>query len=111
MIPDQKARLGRMRFEARRENFIPLQGLLTMDPATFTSRANLSYDEAGTLLLYLYEHQLLKKFYDVYTAGYRKDSSGRDALEKVTGLKLSDLQKQWVEWLLTRKTAPRASGK
>ena len=110
MIPDQKARLGRMRFEARRQNFIPLTGLVTMDSAMFTSRANLSYDEAGTLLLYLYEHQLLKKFYDVYTAGYRRDPTGRDALEKVTGLTLAQLQKQWVQWLLGRTTAPRAGG-
>ncbi|HSU67950.1 MAG TPA: hypothetical protein VLJ39_13830, partial [Tepidisphaeraceae bacterium] len=79
MIPGDNWRLARVQAAARHDTLIPLDKLLKMNREEFTSRAELAYGEAGSLLLYLYEHQLLKKFYDAYTAGYAKDSTGRDA--------------------------------
>ena len=61
---------------------------------------DLAYGESSGLLLYLDERDLLRKFYDAYKESWPSDSSGKQALEKITGLSLPDLQKAWTEWLL-----------
>lgn len=108
-IPADTPRLGRVQAAARHDTLIPLDKLLAMDRAAFTARADLAYGESGSLVLYLYEHHLLKRFYDVYTAGYANDPTGRDALAAATGMSLTQLQKAWLEWLLPR-TPPADDG-
>jgi len=102
LLPNLTSRLRVVRQAARHGSIIPLAGLLAMDRDAFTSRANLTYPEAASLLLYLYERARLKKFYDAYTAGYAHDPTGREALEKTMGIGLSEVQKTWMDWLLDR---------
>lgn len=107
ICPADTWRLARVQAAAKHDFLIPLDKLLKMDRAAFTARADLAYGESGSLLLYLYDRQLLKTFYDAYTAGYAKDPTGRQALESVTKMSLEDLQKAWVAWLLPRAVPPR----
>ena len=102
IFPADTWRLARVQAAARHDNLIPLDKLLTMDRAAFNARAELAYGESGSLLLFLYDRQQLKAFYDAYTAGYAHDPTGRSALESTTGMSLPDLQKAWVAWLLPR---------
>jgi len=109
MIPADTWRLARVQAAARQKALIPIDKLIAMDRAAFTARADLAYGESGSLLLYLYDRQLLKKFYDAYTAGYGADRAGAVALAAVTREALPDLQHKWVEWLLARPVPPRSS--
>lgn len=102
MMPADNWRLARVQTAARHDSLIPLDKLLVMDRAAFTARADLAYGESGSLLLYLHERRLLKKFYDTYVASYANDSTARHALEATTGMSLGELQKAWVAWLLPR---------
>lgn len=107
MIPADTWRLARVKAAANHSTFIPIDALLKMDRAAFTARADLAYGETGSLLLYLYDHQLLKRFYDAYIAGFAHDPTGASALAKVTGQSLTALQKNWIAWLLARPVPPR----
>ena len=107
LLPADTWRLSSVQAAANHQSLIPLSSLLQMNRAAFTARADLAYGEAGSLLMYLYEHHQLPDFYHAYTAGYAKDPSGREALEKTTGMSLDDLQQAWVDWLLSRPSPPR----
>jgi hypothetical protein len=107
MLPADTWRLARVQAAVRHDSLIPIDKLIAMDRAAFTARADLAYGESGSLLLYLYDRQLLKKFYDAYAAGYVSDATGRHALEATSGTSLVDLQKAWVAWLLPRSVPPR----
>jgi hypothetical protein len=102
LVPADTWRLANVQAAAKHNAMIPIEKLVTLDRANFTARADLAYGEAGSLLLYLYEHQLLKKFYDAYTTDYSNDSSGIVALKAVTGVDSNDLQKEWMEWFMAR---------
>ena len=99
-----------MQAVAKHDALIPIEKLVKMDRAAFTERAELAYGEAGSLLLYLCEQHKLKSFYDAYAASYAKDPTGIAALNSVTGLSTSELQKEWIQWLLDQ-TSPSVPGK
>lgn len=107
MIPADTWRLARVQAAAKHDALVPLDQLLKLDRAAFTARADLLYGQAGSLLLYLYDHQLLKKFYDTYTATYAHDPTGGIALASVTGVPLAELQKRWISWMQTRPVPKR----
>lgn len=88
---------------ARRRSLVPLSKLLTMTPEEFVRRGRITYPEAGSLMLYLYERQLLRKFYDEYKSTYDDDPTGQAALEKVTGLTLAEVEARFSEWLSKRR--------
>ena len=106
LIPADTWRLAAVQTAARTHELIPLAQLLKLDRAAFTARATLAYGESASLLLYLYEHQMLKRFYHAYTSGYAQDPTGRQALESVTGKPLPELQDTWTAWM-RRRSAPR----
>jgi hypothetical protein len=96
-------RFGDLRFSASRKAVIPLERLIVMDQREFVKRPNLTYGQSGSVMLYLWEHKLLREFYDTYKSTYAEDPTGRAALEKVTGKKLPDFHSEWREWLAARK--------
>lgn len=55
-----------------------------------------SYVQGRWILTYLFYKGWLRAFYDEFKKS--KDSSGIDALEKATGRKLDEFEKDWVEW-------------
>jgi tetratricopeptide (TPR) repeat protein len=109
LIPADTWRLVRVQAAANHNNLIPIDKLVGMNRLMFTERAELAYGESGSLLLYLCERGLLKRFYDEYTRGYAVDSAGLEALTKTTGMSISSLQKAWVDWLLPRPVPVRTS--
>lgn len=54
------------------------------------------YVQGRWVLTFLVHQGLMRKFYDEYKAS--GDPSGIQALEKVTGRKVEDFEKAWVEW-------------
>jgi tetratricopeptide (TPR) repeat protein len=110
LIPHDNFRLTFLQNAARGHSLLPLAHLLKMKQPEFISRANLAYGESSSLLLYLYEHQLLKKFYDAYKTGFDTEPTGKAALEQVTGKSLDDLEKSWTTWMVHRTPPSLTTG-
>jgi hypothetical protein len=63
-----------------------------------------NYGQARYLCLYLQEQGLLKKFYDDFRAGAKRDPGGYKTLQSVLQEKdMSDFQKRWEAWVLGLK--------
>jgi tetratricopeptide (TPR) repeat protein len=99
-------RLPAAQAAARRRSLVPLEHLLKMTQGEFMKRPNITYTEAGSLMLYLRDSGRLRKFYDAYKETYDTDPTGRGALEKASGTTLAEFETAWVKWLLERPAAP-----
>ena len=112
LVPADSFRLNALQAAAKRGRLIPLRRLFEMDQKAFTANAvvDLTYGESGSLLLYLYEQGLLRKFYEAYKSRYDVDKTGPVALEQVTGKKLADVEVEWKAWMLKRTPPPLSTG-
>jgi hypothetical protein len=102
-VPHDPSRFETFPFAAKRKGLIPLERFVAMKQPEFVTRPNLTYAQAGYLMLYLWEKRQLKPFYETYKQTYEKDPSGRAALEQVTGMKLPELHEEWRVWLAARE--------
>jgi hypothetical protein len=110
LVPADNFRLTFLQRAAKSGRLIALEKLLSMKQGQFVARANLAYGQSSSVMLYLYEHDLLRKFYEAYKAGYDQDSTGRAALEQVTGKSLGELEKAWKDWMVARTPPPLHTG-
>jgi len=112
LLPGDSFRLEAVQAAARGRRLIPLSRLVTMDQKAFTVNAvvNLTYGQSASLLLYLYETGRLRGFYDTYKATYDQDKSGKAALEKVTGKKLPEIERDWRMWMMGRTPPADSTG-
>jgi hypothetical protein len=97
--PQVDLRLLPLQSAIRSEKTIPLARLLTLKPDAFTRQSELCYSEARYLLLYLHRQGRLSEWYETYKAGFRNDSTGKDALEKVLGKRLERIEEEWEDWV------------
>lgn len=102
-VPQDSYRLGHVQAAAKGNRLIPLARLLSMDHAAFLQNAMLAYAQAGSIMHYLYERQLLRRFYETYKATYDKDRTGKLALETVCARPLAQVEQEWKAWVLARK--------
>ncbi len=103
LTPKDNERLVRLQAEARQKKLMPLARLFKMDQKEFLGERVLQcYAESGSVMQYLYDHQLLRKFYDTFKATYAKDQTGREALEQTVGKPLDGFEEDWKAWMLTR---------
>lgn len=108
LVPADNFRLAFLKNAAAGGKLIPLQKLLDMEQPEFVRRANLAYGQAGSVMMYLYDLGLLRKFYETYKATYAEDSSGALALTKVSGKSVEAFEQAWGAWM--RKRTPPATG-
>lgn len=108
LVPRDNSRLGDLQRAARQKRLIPLDKMFKMEQREFVSPDNalLCYAESGSVMFYLYDTGLLRKFYDTFKETYAQDKTSKLALEKVTGKPLAEFEKDWKAWMLKR-TAPR----
>jgi hypothetical protein len=104
-LPDN-ARLPAAQAAARRKSLVPLARLVEMSHSEFLKRPNLTYTQAGALMLYLRDRGWLRNFYDLYKQTYDVDPTGRTALERASGMTLAKFEAAWVKWLTDRAQAP-----
>ena len=104
--PRDNPRFAALVFAAKRKALVPLERLVAMDQEEFVRRPNLTYGQSGYLMLYLWERNLLREFYDAYKLAYAEDATGRLAIEKVCGKSLPDVHEDWRLWLAARATTP-----
>jgi hypothetical protein len=110
MVATDNYRLWYLRAAYREQNLIPLEQLLTWDQQKFVRRANLAYGTASSVLLYLYDQDLLRPFYEAYKSNFEKDPTGRLALETVTGKPLPKFDKDWQAWMMKRQPPAENTG-
>ncbi|MCX7702786.1 MAG: PDZ domain-containing protein [Planctomycetota bacterium] len=102
--PKQNYRLSVVQQAVAAGNFIPLERFFRLNHQQYMQNASLCYAMSRSIMFYLWRNDLLVKFYQTYTEEeYGKDSSGRSAIEKVSGKKLDEFQKEWVEWVKNEK--------
>ena len=65
------------------------------------------YAQGRYLMVYIYENDKLKKWYDTYCETYQQDKSGKVAWEKVFGKSFSEIEQEWVTWMNGLKFEPR----
>lgn len=98
------SRTAELQRAGRTKHLIPLKELFKMEQREFVGeRAMLCYAESGNIVFYLYETQLLRKFYDTFKETYSQDKTGQLALERATGKSLDEFEKEWTAWMLKRK--------
>lgn len=110
LVPQDNFRLNILQNAAKRKALIPLKTLTEMKQSQFVAKANFAYGQASSVMLYLYEHGLLKKWYEAYKAGFDADPTGRTAIEKVTGTSFDQFEKDWIDWMTARKPVPMNTG-
>jgi hypothetical protein len=110
LVPADNFRLGMLQNASRGKKLIPFDKLLRMTQKEFVGRAHIAYGQAGSLMLYLYEKKLVRPFYDAYKDGFEQDPTGQSALEWVTGKTLAEVEKDWTNWMLSRKPPPSNTG-
>jgi len=104
-VPEHNGRLNALQRTIRRNRQVPLAELIKGSHAKFMEDPGASYSEVRYLMMYLYSKGLLRKWYQAYCDGYEFDETGRGALEKVLGMKLGEIEKDWHKWVLDQKPA------
>jgi hypothetical protein len=99
-------RLPAAQAAAWRRSLLPLARQLEMTQGEFMKRPNITYMQAGSVMLYLRDQGRLRKFYDAYKQTWAVDPTGRAALENASGTGLAEFEAAWVKWLLDRPAAP-----
>jgi hypothetical protein len=110
LVPKDNYRLGWLQSSQRMKRLIPLDKLITWKQQQFVANANLGYGEASSVMLYLYEHKLLRKFYDTFKANFDEDPTGKATLEQVTGKPIKEFEKDWVAWMMKRTPPAMTTG-
>jgi hypothetical protein len=78
---------------------MPWTKLFALAPDAFMDRGSGLYPQVRSIFLYFADRGKLKPFYEEYTRGFRDDPSGAKAIERVFGKPLSDVERQWREWV------------
>jgi len=71
----------------------------TDDVEFYGDRSDFYYSQARYLCMYLQERGVLKKFYKTFRDGYSEDKTGKKYLEKVLGMNLEEIDKNYVAWV------------
>ena len=61
--------------------------------------SGLHYAEARYFCMYLQQRGMLETFYRQYRDGFKRNRTGITIIEKLTGQRLAELQKQWLAWV------------
>jgi hypothetical protein len=102
LVPSDNYRLWYLRAAYREQTLMPLEQLITWDQRQFVRNANLGYGAASSVMMYLYDLGLLRRFYDTYKANFEKDPTGRIAIEIVSGKPLAQFDRDWQAWMMKR---------
>jgi hypothetical protein len=67
------------------------------------------YAQGRYMMVYIYENDKLKKWYDTYCETYKQDRTGKAAYEKVFGKGFTAIEQDWIVWMNGLKYEPRKS--
>ncbi len=84
----------------RANTSISLIDFFALTSDSFLAKPDSHYAQARSLLTFVAAHQKLGAWYQLYTAGYRDDSTGRRALELVFDAPMGRIEKMWKAWVI-----------
>lgn len=67
----------------------------------YGDRSDVNYSQARYFCMYLQEKDILKDFYKHFRDTYSEDNTGIKQTEYISGKKLSELEKEYLEWVGT----------
>ena len=110
-VPKPNHRLNVLQGVVRAKRQIKFEQLIRDSHAQFMRQAMYAYPEVRYMMMYLYEKGLLRKWYDAYTEGFGKDETGGNAMEKLLGKDLDNIEKDWCAWVMKLKAPPRGAAR
>jgi len=96
--PDYRFKIIRRLVEGK--HHVAWSTFVTWNQKQFMKAPGNHYSQAQSMMYYLHATGNLKKWYDIYVAGFAQDASGSAALEQVFAKSLPEIEKDWTEWLL-----------
>lgn len=97
-------RLKGLKEAMREDRAIPLADLVRTSTKEFYDEARgVNYATARYLCKWLQDQGKLQDFYREFKSAARDDPTGRATLQKITGMKLDELDKAWREWVRNLK--------
>jgi len=101
--PLPNRRLNRLQRIVAAGRSVPFKDMVTYNHPAFMRRAGITYPQVRYMMMYMYDHGLLKTWYDAYTETWQKDKTGAQALERVLGKSLADIEADWKKWVMSLK--------
>lgn len=112
MVPLPNWRTNIARRLARAGNMMPLDVFLSLDGKRFmASGTNARYAQARALCMYLHSTGKLKAWYAAYVEGFKADETGKEALEKVYGQPLKQIEREFRAWVKELAEVPDEVGR
>ncbi|MCO5171898.1 MAG: PDZ domain-containing protein [Planctomycetes bacterium] len=108
LVPRHSARLSTVQAAARRGQTVPWRRIMQMSQSSFMQDAGLAYAQARYMLFYMWEHGLLKRFYDEYTqaSSFQGDRTALESFEVAFGRPLDEVERDWRAWVLRQQEPP-----
>ena len=99
-VPRPDYRFKIIRRLAEGNHHVPWPTYVTWSQKQFMKAPGNHYSQAQSMMAYLYATGNLKKWYDIYVAGFAQDPTGAAAFEKVFAKPLPEIETDWRDWLL-----------
>jgi hypothetical protein len=106
VVPLDNYRLILLKRLVARDKTIGFKEISKLSHKKFMRNATVGYSQVRYMLKYLHDKGQLKTWYDAYLDGYQKDPTGMDAMEKVLGQPLEQIEKDWKQWVKAQEPPP-----
>ena len=84
------------------DSYTNLKRLLnTSDDEFYGDNSGFNYAQARYLCMFLQEKGMLRAYYKAFRDNYVDDKTGRKTLEKIYGKDLTELEKDYLDWVST----------
>ena len=100
LIPKPNYRLKIIKRLVEGKHHVAWDTYVTWNQKQFMKAPGNHYSQAQSMMTYLHATGNLKKWYDIYVAGFEKDPTGAAAFEKVFAKSLPEIEKDWTEWVM-----------
>ena len=94
-------RLRAIQAAVRMGRSFPWSRFMKLSQPEYMRAAGLCYAQGRYITLFLWEKKILRKWYDEYCRNWKNDKTGIQALEKVTGKTIAQLEQEWKQWVMS----------
>lgn len=81
---------------------MPWKKLFSLSAKEFMDRSQQLYPQVRSIFEFLADRGKLKDFYTTYTKGWKDDSTGQVAMERIFGRPLAEVERTWKDWVRER---------
>ncbi|MBL9149680.1 MAG: PDZ domain-containing protein [Phycisphaerae bacterium] len=81
---------------------MPWKKLFSLSAKEFMDRSQTLYPQVRSIFEFLADRGKLQDFYTTYTKGWKDDSTGQAAMERIFGRPLAEVERTWKDWVRER---------